>query len=145
MNMKFLAAYKLPIGLSIAAFLGVLITLNVFDHFIEIIDIPASAFISVPLIAEATVFAFSALGLYLLTRKNFSPKIAALCGFGLGMGAFLCVAAPTIFLTLPPSYYQHILLRLISTAFICGGFLVPLFGAAVGYWMAKSKRKQLPK
>ena len=143
--MNLFASYKLPIGLSIAAFLGVLITLKVFDHFIEIIDIPASAFLYVPLIAGATVFAFSALGLYLLTRKNFSPKIAALCGFGLGFAAFLCVAAPTIFLTLPPSYYQHILLRLISMAFIFGGFLVPLFGAAVGYWMAKSKRKQLPK
>ena len=98
--MKSFAAQKIPFGLSLTALLATFIALQVFDRITDIVDIPASAFLSVPLIAGATVFAFSALGIYLLTKKNFSPKIAALCGFGLGFAAFLCVAAPTIFLTL---------------------------------------------
>jgi len=135
--MKFFATYKLPIGLSVAALIGTHIALQVFDHFTDIVDIPPSAFLSVPLVASMSTFIFSALGIYLVTKKTLSPKITALCGFGLGLSAFLCIAAPTIFLTLPPSYYQHIVLTLISTAFVLGGFLAPLFGAAFGYWLAK--------
>jgi len=139
--MKSFAVQKIPFGLSLTALLATFIALQVFDRITDAVDIPASAFFSVPLVASLTAFIFSAIGLHLLTRKNLSPKIAALWGFGLGMGAFLCVFLPTLFLTLPPSYYQHIVGTLIVTAFTFGGFLAPLFGAITGYWMAKRRDK----
>jgi len=48
-----------------------------FVRLADLADIPTTAFFSVPLVAGATVFAFAALGLYLLTQKNFSPKISS--------------------------------------------------------------------
>ena len=137
--MKFFAAYKFPILLSLVAFVTTFAAMKIADRLYVMVGSLTSAFISVPIAASLCTFVFSALGIYLLTKKNFSPLISALWGFVLGGAGYLCLSTAAIILTLPPSYYQHILLRLISMAFICGGFLVPLFGAAVGYWMAKRR------
>jgi len=131
--------HRIPIILAFCAFftaLGALLSFN-YSAFLYQLSLPA--LILVPLIAAANTFLFSALGIHLLFNRNFSPAFAALCGFCLGLAAFLCVFLPTLFLTFRPSFYQHVVFRLIKLAFLSGGFLAPVFGAIIGYWMAKRR------
>jgi len=135
--------YRISIVLSVCAFI---VTLAAFVLFlgskqsgVTALSIPNYAYILIPLIAGTSTFIFSSLGIYLVMEKSYSPFISALFGFILGTFAFFSVALPTIFLSLPPSFYQHILGTLTAMAFVFGGFLAPLFGAIIGYWMAKKR------
>jgi len=59
--MKSFAVQKIPFGLSLTALLATFIALQVFDRITDAVDIPASAFFSVPLVASITAFLFSEL------------------------------------------------------------------------------------
>ena len=137
--MKFFAAYKFPILLSLVAFVTTFAAMKIADRVFVMVGSLTSTFISVPIAASLCTFVFSALGIYLLTKKNFSPLISALWGFVLGGAAYLCLSTAAIILTLPPSYYDHVFLTLLAIGFILGGFLAPLFGAIIGYWLAKRR------